>query len=97
MGNIIIDRRRKRHDITSENKRERRKALKDMVATNMAINTMLNDTYLYQIPFGSIRDISTANIHQISKEWLKRVKPKKRMTKKEYRRWKNKTKRLGVE
>ena len=63
---------------------------------------MLDDTYFYQIPFGSISDISTANMHQISKEWLKKVKPKehtkpkKRMTKKEYRRWKNRMKRLGV-
>ena len=57
---------------------------------------MLNDTYLYQIPFGSIRDISTTDIHQIKKERLKKVKPKKRMTKKEYKRWKNKMKKLGV-
>ena len=56
---------------------------------------MLDDTYLYQIPFGSISDISTANMYQISTEWLKNVKPKKHMTKKEYKRWKNKLKKVG--
>ena len=40
--------------------------------------------------------LSTVDIKRINKEWLKKVKPKKRMTKKEYRRWKNKMRRLGV-
>ena len=75
---------------------ERRKTIRAMALMGSAFDTMLTDTYLYQIPFGSIRDISTVDMHQISKKWLKKVKPKKRMTKKEYRRWKNKMKRLGV-
>lgn len=77
-------------------RQERRKAIHKMALVSSAVNTMLEGAYRCQIPFGSIHDLSTADMHQISKEWLKKVKPKKRMTKKEYRRWKNKMKRLGV-
>ena len=75
---------------------ERRKAIQEMALVSSAVNTMLGGTYRYQIPFGSIHDLSTADMHRINKEWLKKIKPKKRMTKKEYRRWKSKMKRLGV-
>ena len=74
----------------------RRRAIKNMAMMAGAINRMGDGTYTCQIPFGSIGDISTVDIERISKKWLKKVKPKKRMTKKEYRRWKNKMKRLGV-
>ncbi len=39
---------------------------------------------------------SQKNMHERTKAMLKKVKPKNHMTKKEYRRWKNKMKRLGV-
>lgn len=74
-------------------RQERRKAIHKMVLVNSAVNTisLRGGTYI-----GSIHDLSAADMHQISKERLKKVKPKKRMTKKEYRRWKNKMKRLGI-
>ena len=82
--------------MANTNRQERRKAIRKMALVGSAVNTMLRGTYRCQIPFDSIHYLSTADMHQISKKWLKKVKPKKRMTKKEYRRWKNKMKRLGI-
>ena len=71
-----------------KNKRERRKAIGDMLAISKAVY-MLSDSYLYQIP--SAKDINKKN-----KQWLKKIKTKSHMTKKEYRRWKNAIKRCGI-
>ena len=74
---------------------ERRKALMKMTDTARVIN-MLSGKNLYNIPYAHIREMSIGDMERMNKKWLKKVKPKKRMTKKEYRRWKNKMKRLGV-
>ena len=80
-----------------KNQRERRKAVRDILATSKAVY-MLSDSYLYQIqtPSEILRNISTEDIKRKNKQWLKKIKPKSHMTKKEYRRWKNAMKRLGV-
>ena len=70
-----------------KNQCERRKAVRDILATSKAVY-MLSDSYLYQIP--------TEEIERKNKQWLKKIKPKSHMAKKEYRRWKNAMKRLGV-
>ena len=74
---------------------ERRKALMKMTDTARVVN-MLSGKNLYNIPYAHIREMSIGDMERMNKKWLKKVKPKKRMTKKEYRRWKNKMKRLGV-
>lgn len=78
-----------------EDKYKRRKALMKMADTAGAVN-MLLDKNLYNIPYNHIREMSIGDMERMNKKWLKKIKPKKRMTKKEYRRWKNKMKRLGV-
>lgn len=80
---------------TGKNERERRKAVKDMIAISKAVY-MLSDSYMYQTPSAILRNMSTEDINKKNKQWLKKIKPKSHMTKKEYRRWKNKMKRLGV-
>ena len=74
---------------------ERRKALMKMTDTARVVN-MLSGKNLYSIPYAHIREMSIGDMERMNKKWLKKVKPKKRMTKKEYRRWKNKMKGLGV-
>lgn len=87
--------RKRKYKDSQQNKRERRKAVRDMMAISKAVY-MLSDSYLYQIPSAIWRNMSTEDINKKNKQWLKKVKPKSHMTKKEYRRWKNKMKRLGV-
>ena len=87
--------RRRKYKDSQQNKRERRKAVRDMMAISKAVY-MLSDSYLYQTPSAVLRNMSTENINKKNKQWLKKIKPKNHMTKKEYRRWKNKMKRLGV-
>lgn len=87
--------RKRKHKDSQKNMHERTKAIRDMMAISKAVY-MLSDSYLYQIPSAIWRNMSTEDINKKNKQWLKKVKPKKRMTKKEYRRWKNKMKRLGV-
>lgn len=88
---------KRKHKDSQKNKRERRRAVMDMLAISKAVY-MLSDSYLYQIqtPSEILRNMSTEDINKKNKQWLKKVKPKSHMTKKEYRRWKNKMKRLGV-
>lgn len=73
--------RKRKHKDSQKNKR-------DMMAISKAVY-MLSDSYLY-------RTMSVEDINKKNKQWLKKIKPKSHMTKKEYRRWKNKMKRLGV-
>lgn len=87
--------RKRKYKDSQQNKRERRKAVKDMMAISKAVY-MLSDSYLYQTPSAILRNMSTEDINKKNKQWLKKIKPKSHMTKKEYRRWKNKMKRLGV-
>lgn len=87
--------RKRKYKDSQQNKRERKKAVKDMMAISKAVY-MLSDSYLYQTPSTILRNMSTEDINKKNKQWLKKIKPKKRMTKKEYRRWKNKMKRLGI-
>ena len=87
--------RKRKHTDSQKDKRERRKAVRDMMAISKAVY-MLSDSYLYQTPSEILRNMSTEDINKQNKQWLKKVKPKSHMTKKEYRRWKNKMKRLGV-
>ena len=87
--------RKKKHKDSQKNERERRKAVKDMIAISKAVY-MLSDSYMYQTPSAILRNMSTEDINKKNKQWLKKIKPKSHMTKKEYRRWKNKMKRLGV-
>ena len=87
--------RKRKHKDSQQNKRERRKAVKDMMAISKAVY-MLSDSYMYQTPNAILRNMSTEDINKKNKQWLKKIKPKSHMTKKEYRRWKNKMKRLGV-
>lgn len=77
---------KRKYKDSQKNQRERRKAVRDMVSISKAVY-MLSDSYLYQIP---------SDINKENKQWLKKIKPKSHMTKKEYRRWKNAMKRLGV-
>lgn len=35
-------------------------------------------------------------MERLNKKWLKKIKPRNHMTKKEYKRWKNKLKKVGV-
>lgn len=84
-----------KHTDSQKDKRERRKAVRDMLATSKAVY-MLSDSYLYQIPSATLRNMSIEDINKKNKQWLKKIKPKSHMTKKEYRRWKNKMKKLGV-
>lgn len=93
MGNTT-GRRRKYKD-SQKNERERMKAIMDMMAISKAVY-MLSDSYLYQTPSAILRNMSTEDINKKNKQWLKKIKPKSHMTKQEYRRWKNKMKRLGV-
>lgn len=87
--------RKRKHKDSQKNKRERRKAVRDMLATSKAVY-MLSDSYLYQIPSATLRNMLTEDINKKNKQWLKKIKPKSHMTKKEYKRWKNNMKRLGV-
>ena len=87
--------RKRKHKDSQKNMHERTKAIRDMMAISKAVY-MLSDSYLYQIPSAIWRNMSTEDINKQNKQWLKKVKPKSHMTKKEYRRWKNKMKRLGV-
>lgn len=87
--------RKRKHKDSQKNERERRKAVKDMIAISKAVY-MLSDSYMYQTPSAILRNMSTEDINKKNKQWLKKIKPKSHMTKKEYRRWKNKMKRLGV-
>lgn len=87
--------RKRKYKDSQQNKRERRKAVKDMMAISKAVY-MLSDSCLYQTPSAILRNMSTEDINKKNKQWLKKIKPKSHMTKKEYRRWKNKMKRLGV-
>ena len=86
---------KRKHQDSQKNLRERRKAVMDMLAISKAVY-MLSDSYLYQIPSAVWRNMSTEDINKKNRQWLKKVKPKSHMTKKEYRRWKNKMKKLGV-
>lgn len=83
--------RKRKHTDSQKDKRERRKVVRDMMAISKAVY-MLSDSYLYQIPSEILRNMSTEDINKKNKQWLKKVKPKSHMTKKEYRRWKNKIK-----
>ena len=83
--------RKRKHTDSQKDKRERRKAVRDMMAISKAVY-MLSDSYLYQTPSEILRNMSTEDINKKNKQWLKKVKPKSHMTKKEYRRWKNKMK-----
>lgn len=85
------ERRRK----VKEDRHKRRQALRKMADTAGAIN-MLSDRNLYQIPYAHIREMSIGDMERLNKKWMKKIKPKSHMTKKEYKRWKNKMKRLGV-
>lgn len=87
--------RKRKHKDSQKNMHERMKAIRDMMAISKAVY-MLTDSYLYQTPSEILRNMSTEDINKKNKQWLKKVKPKSHMTKKEYRRWKNKMKRLGV-
>ena len=87
--------RKRKHKDSQKNMHERTKAIRDMMAISKAVY-MLSDSYLYQIPSAILRNMSTEGINKKNKQWLKKIKPKSHMTKKEYRRWKNKMKRLGV-
>lgn len=87
--------RKRKHKDSQKNKRERRKAVRKMVAISKS-GYMLSDSYLYQIPTAILSNISTEDINKKNKQWLKKVKPKSHMTKKEYKRWKNRMKKLGV-
>ena len=87
--------RKRKHKDSQKNMHERTKAIRDMMAISKAVY-MLSDSYLYQTPSAIWRNMSTEDINKKNKQWLKKVKPKSHMTKKEYRRWKNKMKRLGV-
>ena len=87
--------RKRKHKDSQKNMHERTKAIRDMMAISKAVY-MLSDSYLYQTPSEILRNMSTEDINKKNKQWLKKVKPKSHMTKKEYRRWKNKMKRLGV-
>lgn len=87
--------RKRKHKDSQKNERERRKAVKDMMAISEAVY-MLSDSYVYQTPSAILRNMSTEDINKKNKQWLKKIKPKSHMTKKEYRRWKNAIKRLGV-
>ena len=87
--------RKRKHKDSQKNMHERTKAIRDMMAISKAVY-MLRDSYLYQTPSEILRNMSTEDINKKNKQWLKKVKPKSHMTKKEYRRWKNKMKRLGV-
>ena len=87
-------RKRKRKD-SQKNMHERMKAIRNMMAISKAVY-MLSDSHMHQTPSAILRNMSTEDINKQNKQWLKKVKPKSHMTKKEYRRWKNKMKRLGV-
>ena len=87
--------RKRKHKDSQKNMHERMKTIRDMMAISKAVY-MLSDSYLYQTPSEILRNMSTEDINKQNKQWLKNVKPKSHMTKKEYRRWKNKMKRLGV-
>ena len=87
--------RKRKHKDSQKNMHERTKAIRDMMAISKAVY-MLSDSYRYQTPSAILRNMSTEDINRQNKQWLKKVKPKSHMTKKEYRRWKNKMKRLGV-
>ena len=87
--------RKRKHKDSQKNMHERGKAVRDMMAISKAVY-MLSDSHMYQIPSAILRNMSTEDINKQNKQWLKKVKPKSHMTKKEYRRWKNKMKRLGV-
>ena len=87
--------RKRKHKDSQKNMHERMKAIRDMMAISKAVY-MLSDSYQYQTPSEILRTMSTEDINKKNKQWLKKVKPKSHMTKKEYRRWKNKMKRLGV-
>lgn len=90
---------KRKHKDSQKNMHERTKAIKDMMAISKAVYMLsdsLSDSYLYQTPSAIWRNMSTEDINKKNKQWLKKVKPKSHMTKKEYRRWKNKMKRLGV-
>lgn len=87
--------RKRKHKDSQKNMHERTKAIRDMMAISKAVY-MLSDSYLYQTPSSVLRNMSTEDINRQNKQWLKKVKPKSHMTKKEYRRWKNKMRRLGV-
>lgn len=87
--------RKRKHKDSQKNMHERSKAVRDMMAISKAVY-MLSDSHLYQTPSSILRNMSTEDINRQNKQWLKKVKPKSHMTKKEYRRWKNKMKRLGV-
>ena len=79
-----VERRRK----VKEDRHKRRQALRRTANTTGAIN-MLSDKNLYQIPYAHLSEISIGDIERLNKKWLKKVKPKKRMTKKEYKGWKH--------
>ena len=87
--------RKRKHKESQKNMHERTKAIRDMMAISKAVY-MLSDSYLYQTPSAIWHNMSTEDINKKNKQWLKKIKPKSHMTKKEYRRWKNKMKRLGV-
>lgn len=87
--------RKRKHKDSQKNMHKRMKAIRDMMAISKAVY-MLSDSYLYQIPSAIRRNMSTEDINKKNKQWLKKMKPKNHMTKKEYKRWKNKMKRLGV-
>lgn len=87
--------RKRKHKDSQKNMHERTKAIRDMMAISKAVY-MLSDAHMYQTPSAILRNMSTEDINKQNKQWLKNVKPKSHMTKKEYRRWKNKMKRLGV-
>lgn len=87
--------RKRKHKDSQKNMHERMKAIRDMMAISKAVY-MLSDSHMYQTPSEILRNMSTEDINKQNKQWLKKVKPKSHMTKKEYRRWKNKMKRLGV-
>ena len=86
---------KRKHKDSQKNLHERMKAVKDMLAISKAVY-MLSDSYSYQTPSSILRNMSTEDINKKNKQWLKKIKPKSHMTKKEYRRWKNKMKKLGV-
>ena len=81
---------------TTGYKRKYKDSQKNQREHNKAVRDMLSDSYMYQIPSAILHNISTEDINKKNKQWLKKIKPKNHMTKKEYRRWKNAIKRLGV-
>lgn len=78
-----------------EDKHKRREALMQMADVASAVN-ILSDKHLYKIPYNHIRKMSIGDMERLNKKWLKKIKLRNHMTKKEYKRWKNKLKKVGV-